>query len=1248
MRKKCLITLILMCTFFIFPRNTYAYSVDDYAYRNLCGNYEVASFKSNGSINQVACYSNYNDAKNYMKSNGADDLAIMTKVNGKTKIVDANVALLDLSVNPETLTYFYKNSELSGSAYTYMDTGSLYGGVDGAHVDSALNSKGIWTAKVTIGNFTGWISQNTYEIVPLTWVKSKSSYTVTNEYIRHNYVAKIQNYYYGSAGSTIGPKPEMLPVGTYYSYDGHYFYDDLTKLIKDYKNGNYNNSINKNAKYYNYYMYLSNHTRTSYSSINIDEYIRNNMGYTRDVYGNSAGAGASRLYGSGTFFYNAQEKYGVNALLSLSLSRNETSNGRSELAVTKNNGFGLDAVDSNPIQSAKWYPTYASSILGYASKWITEGYAHPRDWRYFGPQFGDKFIGMNVKYAADTYWSEKMARNYYDFDRAKGLQDYNYYQLAVANGPLNAYSGPSTSSKFVYKYPEAEDALVIVGETTGDYSYGSNIWYEVVSDLNINSNYEEITGDYNWNQTVYVPAGGVTLINKGKNGFISPNSITEYQDSDYTYDFMVRNNEFSPKVGVSTIKTDFYYDPTLLNKKNQILEKNRYVIIYSIAYDSNGNIKSYLVTSDYKFSQKHWVAANAINITNKAYGITSVTAPGNQYTWVNYNTQDVQETLISGLYTSSYVPILEEQIVNGYKWYRVPVDISGTTNVYGWTLATAPNVYIEKVGVINDDNFPVINAQNISIVQGSKFEPLKNVTASDIEDGNLTEAIKVRENNVNIDVPGNYTIIYEVTDKTNLTTTKQINVTVIKNEEPKIEAEDIELKVDGTLKENVTATDKEDGNLTDKIKVIKNTVNTKEPGTYEITYSVTDTYNQTTTKTITVTVLENEHPVIIAEDKEILIDEEFDEFASVTASDAEDGNLTDKIKVIKNTVNTKEPGTYEITYSVTDTYNQTTTKTITVTVLEEIEMEEVDGNFYFNYLKEDDGKIKLQGYQTITGIDNDLSKDIKYNIIFENITTGIETNLKAERITEDIPKQVYSPDGKDYTYSWFNANIDVDLLNLGNYKMYVIAKYKNIYSKSQIINKTYNEQATYVKADNNNALISNNYSSSVAFVELKVREEVLTEKTSSYIYNQYDKYTIFEFNENNELHLRGNAYSYGMDLSPDSKVERTIIFEDQSTYKTYTRDLGSITNGNYKVFLPKEDNLDKTRAWYDNTIDLSDIPVGEYVIYISTKANINDIAEITEKLGRSLDNVKATIDNKKYTFSINKTRGNRIEMTVSE
>lgn len=334
-----------------------------------------------------------------------------------------------------------------------------------------------------------------------------------------------------------------------------------------------------------------------------------------------------------------------------------------------------------------------------------------------------------------------------------------------------------------------------------------------------------------------------------------------------------------------------------------------------------------------------------------------------------------------------------------------------------------------------------------------------------------------------------------------------------------------------------------------------------------------------------------------------------------------------------------------------DLEEATEAKTYTATwkkgTIEEL-LTKKDGIFYFNYLKQEDGKLKLQGYQTIQGIQNNLSTDIHYQVVFENMDTGDKTVTKANRITNksDIPKPVYSPDGLDYTYSWFDAEIDVDDLENGNYKMYLLAYSDEYYVKSLINNKTYNQQATSVTGKNKAATINNNYDTSASFVELKVRDDLLANKNGSYIYNQYDKYTTFEFSPDSKLHLRGNSYSYGMNLASNTSVTRSIIFEGQDTYKTYKKSLGSITNGNYQVFLPVSDSLDKTRAWYDKTVDISDIPTGKYTIYLTTTSNITDIAELTEKIGRNLDNVKATINGKKYTFTINKSRGNRIEMTV--
>ncbi len=1182
MKNKKLLLIILLSFIFFGYKNVYAFDFNNYKNRDLCAKYEIAGFHADGTIDTVACYENFDEAKKFMKDNGANDLVLLNEVNGEAKIIDANVGIIDLSVNPETLTYFYTDKENSWS-YTYMDNGSLYGGVDGALLDGTWSNRHGWVAKVRIGNFTGWIKLSTYEIVPITWVKSISSYTVTDSEIRHNYVAKIQNYYNGSAGNTIGPKPEMLNKGTYYSYDGHYFYTNIETMIKDYRNGNYNNSVNKDNVYYNYYMYLSNHTRTSYSSINIDEYIRNNLGYYRDAFGTSAGSGASRLYGKGTFFYYAQEKYGVNAILSLSLSRNETANGRSYLAINKNNGFGLNAVDSNPINGANWYASFASSILGYASKWVTYGYAHPADWRYYGPQFGDKLSGMNVKYASDTFWSEKMASNYYYLDKSLGLQDYNYYQLGVVNGPTVAYKEPSTSSRQIYTYPEKEDGVVIVDEVTQN----NEKWYKVVSDINIDSNGNERTsGNYNWNAYVYVKASQVKKINKGKNGYISPNSVFEYKDKNYEYDLHVENTELKPQVAISIKDTDYYFDSTLSSKTGSTLLKDRYIMVYATALENNNPV-AYLVTSNYQYDQKHWISSDAIRFIDNTYGKVSVNLDCNCYTWVNYNTDDQEYSIISGLYTYTYVPILDSLKVGNDTWYKVPVNLTGDNNVYGYTLASNPVVTISTSKSVAINAKPIIKASDKTIDENTTFDPKKDVTATDAEDGDLTS----------------------------------------------------------------------------KIEVIENTVNNKTAGEYKVVYKVVDSANQAVTKTIKVTVKVNNAPVINASDKTILVDSSFDPKKDVTATDTEDGDLTNKIEVIENTVNNKVVGEYKVVYSVTDSKEKKTTKEIKVVVKEKettlngVDLDklniigtnfiEKDSIFYFDYLKESNGKLEIKGYNVIKDIDNNLDKDIKYILKFESIDNQNVYAQLLNRITDksEINRPVNSQDNKDYTYSWFKGNIEFKNIPDGDYKMYIISiSEDNYYSTSLISNKVLKTQAASYEKDKYVTTRNNYYDNSIP-LELVVRSEKLGDKTAKSTYNIYNQYRILEFT-NNKLHIKGTSYSYGMDLSKNSNVERKIIFENTTTYQKYTYDLGSTDQGLYQAGTTLGDNKSKDKAWFDANIDITNIPIGKYVIYVSTTSNISDYGEFTEALGRDVSKVKMIANNKTYSFSLAKDKRYRLELEV--
>ena len=249
-----------------------------------------------------------------------------------------------------------------------------------------------------------------------------------------------------------------------------------------------------------------------------------------------------------------------------------------------------------------------------------------------------------------------------------------------------------------------------------------------------------------------------------------------------------------------------------------------------------------------------------------------------------------------------------------------------------------------KMEVLNEA--PVIHATDKTITVGDTFDPMAGVTATDTEDGNLTTKIEVKKNDVDTTTPGKYEVTYKVTDNQGASFTKSITVTVnpkmeVLNEAPVIHATDKTITVGDTFDPmaGVTATDAEDGNLTTKIEVKKNDVDTTKAGKYEVTYKVTDNQGATCTKTIAVTVnpkmeVLNKAPTIDAADKTITVGDTFDPKAGVTAKDAEDGDLTDKIEVVKNTVDTKKAGKYEVTYKVTDSDGATRTKTIKVTVKE--------------------------------------------------------------------------------------------------------------------------------------------------------------------------------------------------------------------------------------------------------------------------------------------------------------------------
>ncbi|PSL48437.1 beta-N-acetylglucosaminidase [Salsuginibacillus halophilus] len=117
------------------------------------------------------------------------------------------------------------------------------------------------------------------------------------------------------------------------------------------------------------------------------------------------------------YFFKAEDKHDTNAFYLLTHAIHESSWGESMIAEEKNNFFGINAVDSNPFENATTYESMKDGVIEGAA-FISNGYLDENDWRYEGPFPGFKGAGMNVRYASDPYWGQKMAGFMYRLSEA--------------------------------------------------------------------------------------------------------------------------------------------------------------------------------------------------------------------------------------------------------------------------------------------------------------------------------------------------------------------------------------------------------------------------------------------------------------------------------------------------------------------------------------------------------------------------------------------------------------------------------------------------------------------------------------------------------------------------------------------------------------------------------------------------------------------------------------------------------------
>ena len=360
----------------------------------------------------------------------------------------------------------------------------------------------------------------------------------------------------------------------------------------------------------------------------------------------------------------------------------------------------------------------------------------------------------------------------------------------------------------------------------------------------------------------------------------------------------------------------------------------------------------------------------------------------------------------------------------------VNVNVKGTYHVTYEAVDKSGNVSTKTVDVVvtstKDVIKPVINAADLTIAKGDKFDPMTGVSVTDDTDTGLKAT--VTKNTVDANKTGSYTVTYEATDKAGNKTTKTRNVTVVEHLDdktgPVISAGDtIKVAQDSTPDwlSYATAEDETDGPVS--VKILSNTTDLSTPGTYAITYSASDSYGNTTTKTVKVEVTktvkkDTTAPVVEVSNGQLTVGDSFDPHNYYSVTDDQDANPTVDVT---NNVDTSKAGKYDLKVVATDAAGNKTTKTSTITVVDKdvpapakdttkpviyAEDKVVDANTTFDPLAdvsandETDGKVAVK----VSKSDVDMTTPGKYHVTYEASDVAGNTATKTILVTVEGTK----------------------------------------------------------------------------------------------------------------------------------------------------------------------------------------------------------------------------------------------------
>lgn len=525
--KKLFIKLLVICLLVPFI-GTFEVSAQDL---KSCG-YEVAYINDDGSFNTESCYSDFASAKNRMKELGDDVVVRHDSSYSYTKIIAMNSgiaysyprdgATLNIYQDVNNHSIYYKQTYLARHfELNYLDTerylgdgrGMIETNINGFHGFTDLEYVDLVPSKfirngiaITLGGNNHYTNEGTFTFVPKQNYYERRTSGNYSEIVYHIYRGFPANGYEPvSEAIVIGPAPSDMNEGVkYYSYDGVNFYSD-----SDFKN--------KSFTYYNYYQFLPLRSKTNISADIFNSYI--------SKYDNSV------MRGTGQTFIDAQNKYGINALLLFAMAAHESANGTSGYATKRNNLFGWNAVDADPNQATS-FSSVAVCVNQQAGVNL-RGFVDVTDGRFFSSSLGNKGSGLNVKYASDPYWGMEIASIAYQIDKLSKnrngtLSDYNYYSLSLINKfDIPVKQEPSDGSKTLYttQYgPHYQEGFIVIDlGTQGSYTKVQST-NPIDENGNIKTHRTPITtgnlnpisyGEYDFDRSVaYINSEYLTVVNK--------------------------------------------------------------------------------------------------------------------------------------------------------------------------------------------------------------------------------------------------------------------------------------------------------------------------------------------------------------------------------------------------------------------------------------------------------------------------------------------------------------------------------------------------------------------------------------------------------------------------------------------------------------------------------------------------------------------------------------------------------------